>query len=265
MGLYKAEDQEGLVVSEMLASHVTSEYGVNQEVELDTPVTLEPGTHYVIAQGRVQGSGDHWRVEDYSVADLIAANTFFGEWIPGEDDSAITLFVCDEAPEELLGVNVDSDELTSTVPAVGFFASASKADPLFAQDARFNSMVSSCRRDFTAEIRALVAPSLSEYQSCMFYDVTRENISRVNADALAAYKASVTAGKPMTEAQIIVSVQNLALRYSVIDRLINKPETVYINDLINIGLTGLNDVASKYQAINTLRALEKERRTPLMS
>ena len=44
----------------------------------------------------------------------------------------------------------------------------SSVDPLFAQDARFNSMVSSCRRDFTTEIRALIAPSLSEYQACMF-------------------------------------------------------------------------------------------------
>ena len=128
-------------------------------------------------------------------------------------------------------------------------------DPLFAQDARFNSMVSSCRRDFTAEIRALVAPSLSEYQDCMFYDVTRENISRVNADALAAYKASVTAGKPMTEAEVIVSVQNLALRYSVLEKLVKSPGSVYLNDLINIGLVGLSDVKSRYQALNTIRSL----------
>ncbi len=132
------------------------------------------------------------------------------------------------------------------------------SDPLFAQDAHFNSMVSSCRRDFAREVQALRSPSLSRYESCMFMDVNNNNISRVNADLAASFKTSVAAGKSMSEGEIIIETQKMALRYNVIERLVNKPETVYINDLINIGLTGLNNVSSRYQAINTLRGLPND-------
>jgi hypothetical protein len=137
-------------------------------------------------------------------------------------------------------------------------AGVGRDNSLFAQDANFNQKVASCRRDFASDIQALLSPSLSRYESCMFFDVTKGNISRVNADLAAAYKASVTAGKAMTEAEIVAQASSLALRYNTIDRLINNPESVYATDLVNIGLTGLDNSARKFTLMRELRALPKD-------
>ena len=138
------------------------------------------------------------------------------------------------------------------------FEELTTVDSLFAQDANFNQKVASCRRDFASDIQALLSPSLSRYESCMFFDVTKGNISRVNADLAAAYKASVTAGKAMTEAEIVAQASSLALRYNTIDRLITNPESVYATDLVNIGLTGLDNSARKFTLMRELRALPKD-------
>jgi len=132
------------------------------------------------------------------------------------------------------------------------------SNSLFRVDAVYDNQIAACGREFVRDVQALLSPSLNRYESCLFYDVTKTNIARVNADLAAAYKASVTAGKAMTEAEIIGAAQSLALRYNTIDRLISSPQSVYATDLVNIGLTGLNSVASKYQAINTLRYLANQ-------
>lgn len=127
-------------------------------------------------------------------------------------------------------------------------------DTLFAQDAHFNQMVAKCKRDFVREIQAQIAPTLARYESCLFTDVNKNNVSHVNAQILAEFKASVATGKAMNEAEIISGIQKLVLRAAILDRLVKSPSAVYINDLIEAGLTGLANVQSRYQAINSIRS-----------
>lgn len=134
-----------------------------------------------------------------------------------------------------------------------YMHAAPKRDILFSQDANFNQLVAKCKREFVRDVQAQINPSLARYESCLFTDVTKSNISSVNSDLLAQYKASLVAGKPMTEAEIIAAVHKFALRATVLDRLVNAPKTVFLNDLVDIGLTGLLDVKSRYQAIAAVR------------
>lgn len=267
------DDNDGtFTINSLVGSALASTYSLNDARDI-TPASLQPGTWYILTGGLDVSSDDMVDEEQINVqiadvdnfdrAAVYAAHPFISEIFTIDNNPNDAIDFEDGCAFNVEAINESERTFddTSHFPAFGFrVGTGTKVDPLFAQDANFNQKVAGCRRDFTRDIQALVAPSLARYESCMFFDVTNSNIAGVNADALAQYKASVAAGKTMTEAEIITMVQELALRYSVIDRLINNPSSVYINDLVNIGLTGLNTVASKYQAINTLRVLDKDKK-----
>jgi hypothetical protein len=214
-----------------------------------------PDQWYVLAQGRVSGGTNHVRVDNFD-ADVMLAAGLITDWGLARDDRFFYFDECDMTALELLALNPYTADTTSTIPALGFVMGAvAKVDSLFAQDARFNSLVEACRRDFVETIQGQRAPSLTQYLGCMFTDVNKGNIDKVNAAILAEYKASIAAGKTMTSADIHGRVQLLAQRFAVLDRLIASPSSVYIDDLISIGLTDLKSAASRYRAISAIRSL----------
>jgi hypothetical protein len=257
-------------INSLVGSALASTFTLNDARDI-APANLQPGTWYLLTGG-IDSSHDEQYSDGIYVGTIPDVDQFDRDAVYAAHPFISEIFTIDDNPND--GMDFEDDchfnveELnqtertfddTSHFPAFGFrVGNGTKVDSLFAQDANFNQKVASCRRDFASDIQALLSPSLSRYESCMFFDVTKGNISRVNADLAAAYKASVTAGKAMTEAEIVAQASSLALRYNTIDRLIENPESVYATDLINIGLTGLNSVASKYQAINALRYLANQ-------
>ena len=212
---------------------------------------LEPNQWYVIAQGRVSGDDDHGHIMDFDSSDILSSQELITAWGNVESDELLA-WDCDITAEQVL-LSPESGT-TSTSPGLGFvYGARATVDPLFAQDARFNALVDACRRNFVETIQGQKSPSLSQYLGCIFTDVNKGNVDKVNSAILAEYKASITAGKTMTSADIYARVQFLAQRYTVLDRLVATPYAVYIDDLINIGLTELKNTSSRYRAITSIR------------
>ncbi|MEW6457523.1 MAG: type II secretion system protein [Bacillota bacterium] len=91
--------------------------GGRQVAALPQPVVLEPAEDYIIAQGRVTGSGSHRRVTQIRVAELLTDQAQFSSWFP-ENGNAIAWNVTGD-PTVIVNRSPNSTNNTNR-PDLGF-------------------------------------------------------------------------------------------------------------------------------------------------
>lgn len=117
VGLYRAD---GNRPAELLGAVQFTSGGRQQMVALDpplaTPVVLAPGQDYIIAQGRVTGSGRHYRVNSINVTSLLNSEEYLTAWFP--NGNAIAWNVT--GGPEVLENRSPSGTNNTTRPDIGF-------------------------------------------------------------------------------------------------------------------------------------------------